>query len=502
MSPRLWPVHPHPLPDELLSSWMIRLAHGNGFKVHNFYSEYFGPDKQIWNRDIDHHAPQWLLDGLAQKTGVSQQRIAQTTLRDLESWAFEKFNETGVTRWVLPLGIFHRTRRAYGQQFCPICFREDAQPYLRRSWRLALTVVCDVHGVYMQDRCSVCNDPLIPHRSDFGPRRGVPQSTTMARCHKCRSSLSKLVTTADPPLVQTQRYINQTLKSGYAELDGKIIYAPQVFDGLRRLMRLIRREFVPSTKGKIFERIEIPQRAILLQLACQLTVNWPQQFLQKCKAVPHPYTLLSEGDGDIPYWLYSVMRWDLYSGKADISKTEAMAMTSVFEQQGLTCSFAQLVRKTWGRDIAHLMTRTASVDDDVADMLIASIDHEIARASKEDRGILMRDKVMFSVARCLKLKITQLASLSIKDVASADEDKFSLWTRLESKVAAYAMMKWYANQVRPSLAQGTEDALFVSKKGARIASNGIGMRFRRVLHAADLHRSILSWNQWIAHRKH
>jgi len=64
---------------------MIRLAHGNGFKVHNFYSEYFGTDKQIWNRDIDHHAPQWLLDGLAERTGVRPQRIAQTTLRDFES---------------------------------------------------------------------------------------------------------------------------------------------------------------------------------------------------------------------------------------------------------------------------------------------------------------------------------------------------------------------------------------------------------------------------------
>lgn len=477
---------------------MIRLAHGNGFKVHNFYSEYFGRDKQIWNRDIDHHAPQWLLDGLAQRTGVSKQRIAQTTLRDLESWAFERFNEKGITRWVLPLGIFHRTRRAYGQQFCPICFREDSQPYLRRSWRLALTVVCDVHCVYMQDRCSVCDDPLIPHRTDFGPRRGVPQTTTMARCHKCRSSLSSSVNPADPALVRMQQYINQTLQSGYAVLNGKIIYAPQVFDGLRRMMRLVRRETVPSTKGKIFERIEISHRAILLEYAWKLTVNWPEQLLKKCKAVPHPYTLLSEGDGDIPYWLYSVMRWSLYSGKADISKTEAMAMTSVIEQQGSTGSLARLVKKTWGRDIGHLMTRTASLDDDVADMLIASIDHEIARASKEDRALLLRDKVMFSVARFLNLKITQLAFLTIKDIASADEANFSFWTRLGSIDAAYAMMKWYANQVRPSLALDTENALFTSKNGVRITANGIGMRFHRALHVANLHRAIIGWNQWIA----
>jgi len=311
-----------------------------------------------------------------------------------------------------------------------------------------------------------------------------------------------LVITADPTLIQMQRYINQTLKSGYAELDEKIIYAPQVFDGLRRMMRLIRREFVPSTKGKIFERVEIPQRATLLQFACQLTVNWPHQFLQRCNVIRHPYTLLSEGDGDIPFWLYSVMRWDLYSGKADISKTEAMAMTAVFEQQGSTGSFARLVRKTWGRDIAHLIPRTATLDDDVADMLIASIDHEIARASKEYRCILLRDKVMFSVARCLKLKITQLASLTIKDVASADEANFLFWTRLESKDAAYAMIKWYVNQVRPSLALETEDALFISNKGVRIASNGIGMRFHRALHVANLLRAIPSWHHWIGNGQH
>ena len=148
------------------------------------------------------------------------------------------------------------------------------------------------------------------------------------------------------------------------------------------------------------------------------------------------------------------------------------------------------------------MTRIESLDDDVADMLIASIDHEISRASKVDRGILLRDKVMFSVARCLKLKITQLASLSIEDLALADEEKFSFWTRLESKDAAYAMMKWYANHVRPSLALEAEDALFISNKGARIGANGIGMRFHRALQAANLSRSIKSWNQWIGHSQH
>jgi hypothetical protein len=43
----IWPVHLQPLNDELLSSWMIRLAHGNGYKAHDFYAHYFGRDTKF-----------------------------------------------------------------------------------------------------------------------------------------------------------------------------------------------------------------------------------------------------------------------------------------------------------------------------------------------------------------------------------------------------------------------------------------------------------------------
>lgn len=83
---------------------MIRLAQDNGFKVHNFYALFFGRERQIWNRDIDHHAPTWLIDGLIAHTGTSKERIIQTTLRAFEPFVFERFNDMGVTKWVLPLG--------------------------------------------------------------------------------------------------------------------------------------------------------------------------------------------------------------------------------------------------------------------------------------------------------------------------------------------------------------------------------------------------------------
>lgn len=32
------PIHPQPMSDELLTSWMVRLAFANGFALHTFYS--------------------------------------------------------------------------------------------------------------------------------------------------------------------------------------------------------------------------------------------------------------------------------------------------------------------------------------------------------------------------------------------------------------------------------------------------------------------------------
>jgi hypothetical protein len=476
---------------------MIRLARGNGFKVHNFYSENFGAELQIWNRDIDRHAPQWLLTALAERTGVSYQRIVQTTLRDLESWAFETFNENGLTRWILPLGIFHRTRLSFGQQFCPLCFREDAQPYLRRSWRLALTVVCDRHGVLMQDRCTICEHPVSPHRSDFGPRRGVPEKTTMARCHKCRCNLGESATLADPQAIQMQTIINQILQSGYMELGGKGIYSPQFFDGLRRMMRTAQGDAATLLKGQIFERASIIQRALLLKFVMQLIEDWPARFLERCNEIPHAYTTLAEGDGEIPYWVHSVMRWDVYLGKASITTTEAMEMVRVAEQQGIPGSAVKRTRDLWGKDIGHLLPRKASVGDDTADMLIASLDKEISVTTKQRRNILLRDKVMFIAARCLKLKITQLARLKFEDVDGTGDDAFSFWNRIETTEQAYAMLRWYQLRVRPRLATKGGAALFVSNFGVPIAPNGIGMRFERAILAADLRRSIPGWYEWI-----
>ena len=106
----MWPWRPEPLPDELLSSWLRRVALGNSPKVHTFCNAVW-PGLQIWNRDIDCLAPEVLLEALALGTGQPTSRVRQTTFGSLEGVLFEQVRVTGPTEWVLPVGVYHRTRR-------------------------------------------------------------------------------------------------------------------------------------------------------------------------------------------------------------------------------------------------------------------------------------------------------------------------------------------------------------------------------------------------------
>ena len=160
---RLWPWRPRPQADELLSSWLRRIALGNSSKLHSFCHAVW-PGLQIWNRDIDGLAPRPLMEGLVAHTGVDATVAEMTTFRPWVGTLFEEVRVTGATQWLLPVGIHHRTRRRPGQQWCPLCLIEDVEPYYRRRWRLAITSTCPSHGVVLADRCHDCGAPAVPHR--------------------------------------------------------------------------------------------------------------------------------------------------------------------------------------------------------------------------------------------------------------------------------------------------------------------------------------------------
>ncbi|SEM09926.1 TniQ protein [Variovorax sp. YR750] len=184
LTPSLWPVRYKPFPDELTSSWLVRLAHGMGLKVQTFCNLIFGNRLQVWNRDIDRLAPSWLLDELIQRTATPKEIAYATSLRAYEGAFFNHFKASGVLPWVLNLKMYHRTRRAYGQQFCAECLAADEQPYFRRRWRLAFCTFCSIHQRLLDDRCHRCGEAVAYFRMDFG-RDEASGEVPMRSCHAC-----------------------------------------------------------------------------------------------------------------------------------------------------------------------------------------------------------------------------------------------------------------------------------------------------------------------------
>jgi hypothetical protein len=189
-SSSLWPIHYKPLPDELLSCWLVRLAHGHGMKVQTFCNVIFGNHHQIWNRDIDRLAPSWLLSELSNRTHTPMARVLNTTLRSYEGILYPKFRTAGALQWVLVLQMYHRKRKGYGLQFCPFCLNTDDVPYFRKQWRIALNTVCQRHGTRLLDRCPTCSSPVAVHRLDMRTR-DFNASESLSLCHACGFDLRR-----------------------------------------------------------------------------------------------------------------------------------------------------------------------------------------------------------------------------------------------------------------------------------------------------------------------
>ncbi|MFB2712119.1 TniQ family protein [Aeromonas veronii] len=205
LSGTLWPAHPHPLPGESLSCLIVRTAHANGLKVQTFCDQVFGKEFQVWNRDIDRNAPDWLLNLISGKSGTPIKQIKNTTFRLYEKRLYPILHRASHLCWVMPIKHHHRLNTGYAIQYCPQCLAEDETPYFRLSWRLALYTFCPKHRVMMADRCLHCGAPVAFHRIELGkPKRTDVNSLNC--CWQCEKKLSSIVTS---PIMITPKLVDR-----------------------------------------------------------------------------------------------------------------------------------------------------------------------------------------------------------------------------------------------------------------------------------------------------
>jgi hypothetical protein len=154
-----WPVNVLPQPDELLSSWLHRLAYANGVAPRGFACV-FGLGSGMWSPAIDFRPSSDIENLLRANAGVSHAQIVAMTLA------------SGIpTELLLPLRNSGRRGTSTWLQYCPQCLAGDEHPYFRRSWRLATKVSCRHHRCGLRDRCPSCQRRI----EAYGQSKLVPQ---------------------------------------------------------------------------------------------------------------------------------------------------------------------------------------------------------------------------------------------------------------------------------------------------------------------------------------
>ena len=324
-SSSLWPIRYKPLPDELLSCWLVRLAHGHGMKVQTFCSVIFGDHRQVWNRDIDRLAPPWILDELCRRTGTSMPAVLRTTLRSYEGILYRKFRHAGPLHWILVLQMYHRKRNGFGQQFCPACLAADTVPYFRKRWRVALNTTCSEHKIMLLERCHACGAAICVHRLDM-QKPEFDMDSALSYCYICAADLrtAPKIEAVSYNKGATELLLEASL--ALAENQGPgTVWNLDLYSVMHQLCRVMTGRYehlslrtfvlenlgsrdIALTEGHVsFEMRTIEQRHHLLQLGAWILADLQPRLAAAWRARAIRYNLLLKDFPDRPNWYLDIV---------------------------------------------------------------------------------------------------------------------------------------------------------------------------------------------------
>lgn len=340
----LIPAFSKPKHDELLSSWVVRLAKDHNLKVHEFCDILF-PKMSVWNRDIDRANPKQLINKLSQVTLAKEKEIHECLISSYSDKLFSRLNPNGFSRWVLAQGIYHRQRLKGGLMYCPICLQKDDTPYFRKKWRISLFTVCTTCGCLLQESCPSCGSPINFFRNYIG-RKVTNLEKPLCICHNCGFDLRD-----SKPLMSTrrflrmQRFFERMLNGRYKDPVKSIEYfdviyqLAKIFKGsnetslhLRRTMENSHRlKFSQDIQGKLFELLSVEQRLPLLYTSYLIMNDFPYRFIAFCRENRIWSSTLLKDFKNPPPWFLEQVNNNLFISNVNRRKSEYHKFFSYYE---------------------------------------------------------------------------------------------------------------------------------------------------------------------------
>lgn len=496
---QLWPIHLKPRHDELLSSWMIRLAHGHGYKSEIMLRMLFGPQHATWCRDIDKLAPEWLLTKIGQITGTAAERARRTTLSDYSGIVSEQIHTDGYCSWILPSYIYHRQRTRPGLMYCPSCLKSDEVPYFRRIWRLAFITACSDHGVNLLDAFPACGAAVIPHRVDMGPDALLPRDRSLTKCWKCGHDLRNAPTTScttDMPMFT--KHLEGVVTDGFVVVAGNpTLHSVLYFAGLRILVRFAVR--LCGLKRTHIELMPLTNRRDVMTEVAKLIASWPVNFLDALVQHKAKYSDLTGPRDTLPFWIEQCVHPLKRHQRADWTDEEIAEVARVIESRHGRLNDATARRK-YGvylpseRLPSHFRS---TVSDDANETLMATLDQSVAATfDKNKRFGFLQDKVMFSLFRFTDLSTAAISGLRMTELEKYDiQSKNVGWGHAaSSREDAFGRLQQHVQCERAKIGNVVDcPHVFVSPyTGRRLSDSTIQIRFQQAVQRAFLTAAIPS----------
>ena len=183
-APAQLPLAPRPLPDELLSSWLMRTAAANAvsFKELVEVLEIRDPESLVPGQMLDYSVPEITLRALSHFTRVPYSTLRKLDLNvrvpDINVALLLRFPQRGLSPSCSRESSW-RLRYA----FCPQCVSLQKTLHIRWDWCFAALLRCGVHRSPLIDSCPQCGEiePL-----SFSPPTKLPSLV----CRSCFKDLT------------------------------------------------------------------------------------------------------------------------------------------------------------------------------------------------------------------------------------------------------------------------------------------------------------------------
>ncbi|MEO9871158.1 TniQ family protein [Ekhidna sp.] len=318
-------IHEKILPDELLTSWLLRFSQKMRVKYHTLCDALFNK-ADLDLRDADLTIKKELIEKLADITFHSKENLNQTTLRSYEPNLALGNN---LNYWILSRGNYHRIPKNNYLVYCPSCLDKDSIPYYRRGWRLITTLICVKCQTELLDCCPSCYQPISFLRLDFNNKEKIVDGP-ISTCSCCDFDLRKAhKEKAAKNSLEYQKKVDKYLLSGCTET---LNYSHQYFIVLRLILGLInskRKRYVEFNRF-LSRTTEIPQQEY--QTGTLLLKN--SNIVYRKNAILKAHWLISRSreelvdifkrhglwscfikndldSDDIPYWFYKILSNEL-----------------------------------------------------------------------------------------------------------------------------------------------------------------------------------------------